>query len=109
MEFATTNPAEDGSAPITNALERIDKMNMTGITIIRTGCQAPWKEALRKTAITTLAAALVFIILATAANASSRIKDIVCVEGVGDADSLFGGIGIADAVFRQIIKAQELG
>ena len=84
MEFATKNPAEDGSAPITNALERIDKMNMTGITIIRTGCQAPWKEALRKAAITTLAAALVFIISATAANAASRIKDIVYFEGVRD-------------------------
>ncbi len=84
MEFATKNPAEDGSAPITNALERIDKMNMTGITIIRTGCQAPWKEALRKAAITTLAAALVFIISATAATAASRIKDIVYVEGVRD-------------------------
>ena len=59
-------------------------MNMTGITIIRTGCQAPWKEALRKAAITTLAAALVFIISATAANASSRIKDIVYFEGVRD-------------------------
>ena len=84
MEFATKNPAEDGSAPATNALERIDKMNMTGITIIRTGCQAPWKEALRKAAITTLAAALVFIISATAATAASRIKDIVYVEGVRD-------------------------
>ena len=59
-------------------------MNMTGITIIRTGCQAPWKEALRKAAITTLAAALVFIISATAATAASRIKDIVYVEGVRD-------------------------
>lgn len=59
-------------------------MNMTGITIIRTGCQAPWKEALRKAAITTLAAALVFIISATAANAASRIKDIVYIEGVRD-------------------------
>ena len=59
-------------------------MNMTGITIIRTGCQAPWKEALRKAAITTLAAALVFIISATAANAASRIKDIVYFEGVRD-------------------------
>ncbi|MCH7831606.1 MAG: flagellar basal body P-ring protein FlgI [Proteobacteria bacterium] len=57
---------------------------MTGITIIRTGCQAPWKEALRKAAITTLAAALVFIISATAATAASRIKDIVYVEGVRD-------------------------
>ena len=46
-------------------------MNMTGITIIRTGCQAPWKEALRKAAITTLAVALVFIISATAVNAAS--------------------------------------
>ncbi len=59
-------------------------MNMTGITIIRTGCQAPWKEAFRKAAIITLAAALVFIISATAATASSRIKDIVYVEGVRD-------------------------
>lgn len=118
MEFATKNPAEDGSAPITNALERIYKMNMTGITIIRTGCQAPWKEALRKTAITTLAAALVFIISATAANASSRIRDIVYVEGVGDnmlvgyglavGGFQAGGIGVADAVFRQIKKAREL-
>ena len=59
-------------------------MNMTGFTIIRTGCQAPWKEALRKAAITTLAAALVFIISATAVNAASRIKDIVDFEGVRD-------------------------
>ena len=59
-------------------------MIMTGITIIRTGCQAPWKEALRKAAITTLAAALVFIISATAVNAASRIKDIVDFEGVRD-------------------------
>ena len=59
-------------------------MNMTGITIIRTGCQAPWKQALRKAAINTLAAALVFIISATAVNAASRIKDIVDFEGVRD-------------------------
>ena len=59
-------------------------MNTTGITIIRTGLQAPWKEALRKAAVATLATALFVLISATAGNASSRIKDIVFFEGVRD-------------------------
>ncbi len=59
-------------------------MNSTGITIIRTGLQAPWKEALRKAAVATLATALFVLISATAGNASSRIKDIVFFEGVRD-------------------------
>ena len=59
-------------------------MNTTGITIIRTGLQAPWKEALRKAAVATLATALFVLISATAGNAASRIKDIVFFEGVRD-------------------------
>ncbi len=59
-------------------------MNSTGITIIRTGLQAPWKEALRKAAIATLATALFVLISVTAGNAASRIKDIVFFEGVRD-------------------------
>ncbi len=59
-------------------------MNTTGITIIRTGLQTPWKEALRKAAVATLATALFVLISATAGNASSRIKDIVFFEGVRD-------------------------
>ena len=57
---------------------------MTGITIIRTGCRPPWREALRKACIFTLAAALFVIIASGAANAASRIKDIVYFEGVRD-------------------------
>jgi len=59
-------------------------MKMTGITIIRTGCQAPWKETVRKAAIVTLAMTLSILISATSANAASRIKDIVDFEGVRD-------------------------
>ena len=59
-------------------------MNTTGITIIRTGLQTPWQEALRKAAVATLATALFVLISATAGNASSRIKDIVFFEGVRD-------------------------
>ncbi len=59
-------------------------MNTTGITIILTGLQTPWKEALRKAAVATLATALFVLISATAGNAASRIKDIVFFEGVRD-------------------------
>ncbi|NQU60540.1 MAG: flagellar basal body P-ring protein FlgI [Rhodospirillales bacterium] len=57
---------------------------MTGITIIRTGCTAPWKEALRKVAVFSLVAMLFVIISAATANAASRIKDIVEIEGIRD-------------------------
>jgi len=59
-------------------------MRMTGITIIRTGCTAPWKEALRKVAVFSLVAMLFVIISAATANAASRIKDIVEIEGIRD-------------------------
>lgn len=59
-------------------------MNMTGITIIRTGLRAPWGETLRKAAIATLAMALFILFSAASANAASRIKDIVTFEGVRD-------------------------
>ncbi len=84
MEFATKKPMEYGSARKTNGLERDELMNMTGIMIIRTGFTAPWKEALRKAAITTLMTALFVIITLATANAASRIKDIVEFEGVRD-------------------------
>ena len=57
-------------------------MNMTGITIIRTGCRSPWREALRKAAVAGLM--MILFGLFTAANASSRIKDVVYFEGVRD-------------------------
>ena len=84
MEFATKKPMEYGSAKKTNGLGRNELMNMTGIMIIRTGFAAPWKEALRKAAITTLMTALFIIFTLATANASSRIKDIVEFEGVRD-------------------------
>ena len=59
-------------------------MKTTGITIIRTGLRKPWKEALRKAAVATLATALFVLISVTASNAASRIKDIVFFEGVRD-------------------------
>ena len=59
-------------------------MRMTGLTIIRTGCTAPWKEAFRKAAVFSLLAMLFVIISAATANAASRIKDIVEIEGVRD-------------------------
>ncbi|MBL4690793.1 MAG: flagellar basal body P-ring protein FlgI [Rhodospirillales bacterium] len=55
---------------------------MTGITIIRTGCRSPWREALRKAAVAGLM--MILFGLFTAANASSRIKDVVYFEGVRD-------------------------
>jgi flagellar P-ring protein precursor FlgI len=57
-------------------------MNMTGITIIRTGCRSPWREALRKAAVAGLM--MILFGLFTAANAASRIKDVVYFEGVRD-------------------------
>jgi len=59
-------------------------MTMTGITIVRIGCPAPWLEAFRKAAIATLAAILTLLIAAAPAGAASRIKDIVDFEGVRD-------------------------
>ena len=47
-------------------------MNMTGITIIRTGCQAPWKEALRKAATTTSRAATSKAATSKAATTSAK-------------------------------------
>ncbi len=60
------------------------RMNMTGTAIIRTGCRAPWKEALRKACVFTLVIALFVIISTGAVNAASRIKDIADFEGVRD-------------------------
>ncbi len=57
---------------------------MTGITIFRIGCRTPRRGALRKAFIFTLVAALFVIIASGAANAASRIKDIVDFEGVRD-------------------------
>jgi flagellar P-ring protein precursor FlgI len=65
-------------------LERNEKMTMTGMTIVRTGCRAPWLEGLRKAVIASLAALLFALFAASAANAASRIKDIVDFEGVRD-------------------------
>ena len=59
-------------------------MNMTGITIIRTGCRSPWGEALRKAAVAGLMMILFVLFTATVANAASRIKDVVFFEGVRD-------------------------
>jgi flagellar P-ring protein FlgI len=59
-------------------------MTKTGITIVRIGCRAPWTEALRKTAVATLAAMLMLLIAAATAHSASRIKDIVDFEGVRD-------------------------
>ncbi len=84
MEFATKKPMEYESARKTNGLGRYEQMNMTGIMIIRTGFTAPWKEALRKAAITMLMTALFIIFTLATANAASRIKDIVEFEGVRD-------------------------
>jgi flagellar P-ring protein precursor FlgI len=65
-------------------LERNEKMTMTGMTIVRTGCRAPWLEGLRKAVIASLAVLLFALFAASAANAASRIKDIVDFEGVRD-------------------------
>ncbi|HEX9702049.1 MAG TPA: flagellar basal body P-ring protein FlgI [Rhodospirillales bacterium] len=54
------------------------------MTIVRTGCRAPWLEGLRKAVIASLAALLFALFAASAANAASRIKDIVDFEGVRD-------------------------
>lgn len=59
-------------------------MNTTGNMIIRTGCASPRKEAMRKTALVALVAAFFIVIASSAANASSRIKDILDFEGVRD-------------------------
>ena len=84
MEFASVKPMKYGFAGKANGLGRNEQMNMPGIMIIRTGFTAPWKEALRKAAITTLMTALFVIIALATANASSRIKDIVEFEGIRD-------------------------
>lgn len=59
-------------------------MNMTGITIIRTGCRSPGLEALRKVAVAGLMMILFVLFSATTANAASRIKDVVFFEDVRD-------------------------
>ncbi len=66
-------------------------MKITGTTIIRSGCAAVGKGVLRLTAMATLMAALLAL-TATAAEASSRIKDIVEFEGVRD--NLLVGYGL---------------
>jgi len=59
-------------------------MDTTGNMIIRTGCASPRNEALRKSALVALVVAFFIVIAGSAANASSRIKDIVDFEGVRD-------------------------
>jgi flagellar P-ring protein precursor FlgI len=57
-------------------------MNMTRNSNICTNCRSPWSEAMQYYLVGILIIVLSVLFTMTAANASSRIKDIVFVEGV---------------------------